>query len=304
MECENVGDVNADPDYLPLNPTMNSECCVSLLNSANELLGVLALERERHNGFGEGDLNLIKMAARHISIAIERAKQSEDLEFKSTFAARTSWAANIAHEVYNKVGNILNWAYLIRKTAEGNSNIEEYARHIEESVRELSNAIPRDNAPTEMINLDEAIKSTLDQITVGRSVKAAFTPGAPDMRVNVNLASFQYIFRHLLNNAARAMNHLAEKKIFVSTCITEDKAEIRFEDNGPGISDDKRMSIFHRPFTTKQKGGGFGLLYVRQIVENMRGEIELLKYQEGRGAVFLIQFPVIAAQEQEEHYVE
>lgn len=302
VECETVGDVSQDADYLNLNPSTNSECCVSLLNTHNELLGVLALERERLNGFAEDDLDLIKMAARHIGIAIERAQQSEALEFKSTFAARTSWAANIAHEVYNKVGNILTWAYLIKNTAEDNSEIKEWANYIEESVRELSNAIPRDNAPTEIANLDDALKSILDQITVGRNVETEFMPDAADVFIRVNLAYFQHVFRHLLNNAMRAMNDIDEKKIIVVTKALEDKAEIHFEDIGAGICDDKRASIFHRPFTTQQNGGGFGLLYVREIIEEMmKGEIELLPYQEGRGAIFCIQIP-IAMQEQDNRY--
>lgn len=84
MECENIGDVSQDADYKNLNPNTKSECCVSLLNSNQELSGVLVLEREWLNGFAEGDLDLIKMAARHIGIAINRAQQSEALNLKST----------------------------------------------------------------------------------------------------------------------------------------------------------------------------------------------------------------------------
>jgi sensor histidine kinase regulating citrate/malate metabolism len=67
--------------------------------------------------------------------------------------------------------------------------------------------------------------------------------------------------------------------------------EILFQDSGPGIKKDVQLSIFQRPITTKGRGG-YGLLLVRQMIEDMGGKIRLVPQKKGQGAVFSIRFPI------------
>lgn len=290
---ENVGDVSKDDDYLKLDYKVKSEFCISLLNARNELRGILALEKGQINGFNDQDIELIKTVALHISIAIERAKQSEELEYNSTVAAQTSWAANIAHEINNEVGKILNWAYLIRRSAGENPEIQEYAKNIEESVSQLSLSNPWASMPLEAVKMDAILNTKIQQVTMNRGIIVEFQPGAPDVLVMIKIVQFQHILKQLVNNAARAMHGLTEKRIFIATQLIKNNTvvEILFQDFGPGISEDKHSSAFQRPFTTKGTGG-FGLLFIRQMVEDMGGEITLLPYQKGKGATFSIHIPV------------
>src|SRR6185503_15587179 len=104
---------------------VQSELCVSLMGTKTNLLGVLVLERDKRNGFDSADEELVKTVAQHLSIAIERAKQSEELAFRSTVAAQTAWAADIAHEINNEVGQIRNWAYMLRDSLESGSELQQ-----------------------------------------------------------------------------------------------------------------------------------------------------------------------------------
>jgi signal transduction histidine kinase len=208
-------------------------------------------------------------------------------------AAQTAWAANIAHEINNEVGKILNWAYLIRKIAGENPEMQEYAKNIEESVSQLSISNPWANTPSEAVEIDTILNTKIRQLTIRRSIEVDFHPGAPGVKVMIKTVQFQHILKQLLNNAARAMLELDEKKIFVSTQpINNNTAvEILFQDFGPGISEDKYASAFRRPFTTKGSGG-FGLLFIRQMVDDIGGEVALLPYQKGMGATFSIRIPI------------
>ena len=293
LAYENVENVLKDNDYLKLDYRVKSEFCISLLGTGNELLGILALEKGQISGFSSQDIELIKTVAQHISIAIERAQQSEELEYNSTVAAQTSWAANIAHEINNEVGKILNWAYLIRKSAGENPEIQECAKNIEESVSQLSISNPWANTPSEAVEIDAILNAKIQQLTIRRSINVDFHPGAPGVQVMIKTGQFQHILKQLLNNAARAMQELDEKKIFVSTQLINDNTtvEILFRDFGPGISEDKYTSAFRRPFTTKGTGG-FGLLFIRQMVDDIGGEVTLLPYQKGMGATFSIRIPI------------
>ena len=51
------------------------------------------------------------------------------------------------------------------------------------------------------------------------------------------------------------------------------------------------MAIFNWQFTTKETGG-FGLLFIKQMIEDMHGSIILLPTQPGKGAAFLIHLPI------------
>jgi len=292
VKLENIKDVSKDKEYLVLNPKVKSEFCISLLSTKNELLGVLALEREKVDGFGEDDIEVIKAVATHISIAIERAQQSEDLEYNSTVAAQTAWAANLAHEINNEVGKILNWAYLIRKIAKESPEIREFAKNIEESASQLSSTNPWTGKPPTVVEIDVILRSYLEQVTPLRSIEVIFNLCAPEIKVELKTEQFQHVLRQLVNNASRAMDDLEKKKILVVTrVINNTLLEILFQDFGPGIREDKHLSAFRRPFTTKNTGG-YGLLFIRQMIEDMQGEIALEPYKKGKGAAFLIQLPI------------
>jgi GAF domain-containing protein len=291
VEFENIGNACEDRDYLGINYSTQSELCVSML-SKNDLLGVLVLERDQINAFEEDTVDLVKTVAQHLSIAIDRAQQSEELDFKSTVAAQTAWAADIAHEINNEVGQIRTWAYLIKNMAETGSDFQDYAQNIEDSAAVLSSVGPWSDQPERLVELDPALESVVHNYAIQKNVATEFWLEARDIFIKVNLMEFQHVFRQLVGNAARAMNTQHEKKIAIGSRQMDHRwVEITFRDCGPGITDELRLSLFQRRVKTKDKGG-YGLLLARQMVEDMGGRIKILPYQKGCGAEFSIQFPI------------
>ena len=293
---ENVANVIEDVDYIALNPMINSEFCISLLNTKGDLLGVLVLEREQINGFADDDIDLAQSVAQHLSIAIERAQTIAELEYKSVIIAQTSWAAEIAHEINNEVYKIQTSAYLIKKYSNKESEIYKHAESIEESAANLANVGQfREQAPI-LFEMDDDIKSYVLGVSLKRNITPKFRLHAHGIRINVNRMGFHYIFKQLIDNSVRAMKIQEEKQIYISTkLIMDGKVQILFRDSGPGIDDDIRLSLFQRPITTK-KSGGYGLMLIRQIVEEMNGQIMLKPFRSGRGAEFSIKMPYITDQ--------
>jgi signal transduction histidine kinase len=235
---------------------------------------------------------LSKTVAQQLNVAIERAQQSEELAFRSTVAAQTAWAADIAHEINNEVGQIRNWAYMIRDQLEEGSTLREYAKKIEESASVLSSAGPWSDQPPQVIKLDPFLERQLTSLVGQQNLTPDFNFAAMDAYILVNPSALQHVLRQLVRNAARAMSNSTVKKLSVSTHLLANSAvEILFRDSGPGISKDVRLSLFQRPITTKGRGG-YGLLLVRQMVEDMRGRISLVPQKRGQGATFSIRFPV------------
>jgi signal transduction histidine kinase len=291
VEFKNVADVTQDPDYLPLNNKVQSELCVSLMNTRNQLLGVLVLERDQLNGFDEAEIDLVKMVAQQLSMAIERAQEREELQFRTTVAAQTSWAADIAHEINNEVGQIQNWAYMLREQLPEGSELQMFAKKIEESAFVLSSTGPWSNLPPQVIKLDFSLRRHLENLANQRNLNIDFSLTTPEVYIRVNPVEFQHVLRHLVRNSARAMSMSKVRKLTVtSRFVNSYTVEILFQDSGPGISKEVQLSIFQRPITTKSRGG-YGLLLARQMIEDMGGHIKFIP-QKGQGAVFSIQFPI------------
>jgi signal transduction histidine kinase len=106
------------------------------------------------------------------------------------------------------------------------------------------------------------------------------------------------VIENLIMNSKDAFfnsNHeLQEKIIRVETQCNKSRAVIRFSDNGPGIPEEIKTSIFD-PFTTtgKKTGVGLGLSTVRNIVSAHSGTIAVRTDAEKGGAVFELTFPVV-----------
>ena len=61
-------------------------------------------------------------------------------------------------------------------------------------------------------------------------------------------------------------------------------------DQGPGVPVDLRDKIFTPFFTTREKGTGLGLAFVREIVRDHGGDVTVGDAP-GGGAVFRIELP-------------
>ncbi|MBR7831466.1 Spo0B domain-containing protein, partial [Actinospica sp. MGRD01-02] len=105
------------------------------------------------------------------------------------------------------------------------------------------------------------------------------------------------ILGNLIDNAFDAVAgkySLAEEPGRVTVSMVEDEDAIRIEvgDNGPGIPDTARESIFVDGFSTKPGSGtlrrGLGLALVHRLVQRLGGRIEV---SAGPGAVFTVTLP-------------
>jgi signal transduction histidine kinase len=97
------------------------------------------------------------------------------------------------------------------------------------------------------------------------------------------------VFKNLLYNAKEAMTAGGEITIEISEPGQE--VLLKFIDNGPGIPNEIKESLFE-PFVThgKVSGTGLGLSISKKIVEEHRGRIEYESFS-GRGTTFAIYLP-------------
>ena len=118
-----------------------------------------------------------------------------------------------------------------------------------------------------------------------------------DIQVEFDSDQMHRVIDNLIMNAKEGFftgHHGGEDKIiWVTARCEESHVLIRFADNGPGIPDEIRTSLFE-PFTTtgKKSGTGLGLATVRNIVSAHSGEIAVESKGKEGGAVFELKFPI------------
>jgi len=104
----------------------------------------------------------------------------------------------------------------------------------------------------------------------------------------------QTILRNILENAVK-YSQLGILNPFVNVTLSTEGIynTITIEDNGVGIKDDFARKIFD-PFVrdnTDRKGSGLELYIVKNAIDKLGGNIELVKSEPHVGTVFKLQFP-------------
>jgi PAS domain S-box-containing protein len=102
------------------------------------------------------------------------------------------------------------------------------------------------------------------------------------------------VLTNLLKNALEAMTTAGHVVLSAKRCNAS-VVELAVDDDGPGIADSVRATLF-KPFaTTKAKGTGLGLAFCRKVIEEHGGSLEAHKSELG-GARFAIQMPTVRDQ--------
>jgi len=111
------------------------------------------------------------------------------------------------------------------------------------------------------------------------------------------------LINNLVSNAVEAINEKGNVELTVGR--VKEMIHIIVSDNGPGISEKNKPFIFEPGFTTKfdQMGiasNGIGLSYIKNVIENIGGELKLLDTDEINRTSFEILLPVASLTERED----
>ena len=236
----------------------------------------------------------------------EREELISSLLIANKTAATGALSASIAHELNQPVAAIsLNTEFIQRKLSEGQTDsdgLKEVITHIQQDnhriakiVSTLRDIFRQDEIKTSDIHLDELIEQ----------IKPIIMPQARDLKINLNFDlnviqsipmnnnEISQVLINLLNNSIEALSNTnqSNKEINIHTRVFGNYVELKISDNGPGIPDQLKTSIFDLMKTNKKQGMGLGLWLCKHIIDRHQG---LISYQQSSlgGAEFLIQLPI------------
>ena len=256
-----------------------------LINHQNEMIGrVLTLQ----------DITIIK-------------KLEEEANRTNHLASMGKMAAKIAHEIRNPLGSIELFTSILKKDL-GNSNESiELVENILSGVKSINNIIanlllfvkPQQNPKFQLIDihehLDESLFFSSHLVKDNEWIKVTKKYCKQSIHIQGDFELLKQMSLNLLLNSIQAMQNGGE--LIISTKEVEFKdlgkfVEIKFCDNGIGISSENKNKIFDPFFTTKSRGTGLGLTIVHNIIKLHRGTINLSSLEK-RGTVCTVLFPLI-----------
>jgi len=208
---------------------------------------------------------------------------------RERLAALGQLTATVSHELRNPLGAIRTAVYLIR------GRTDDKGLGVEAALERADRSITRcDNIITELLDFTRTTDLSLENFRVGDWLdRLLYEQNAPegvtvrnemtarDLEVAFDEDRFRRVVINVFNNACEAMSEDYERTgrqdymLGITSRVSEDRFELIFHDNGPGIAPDTLEKIWEPLFSTKSFGVGLGLPTVKQIMQQHAGGIDI-----------------------------
>ena len=226
---------------------------------------------------------------------------------------RSIWvgmARETAHQLGTPLSSLAGWNELLKGEIDmvGDSRPEEQEERLTQIVLEMEHDTSRltkiasrfsqiGSTPELRVGrLGEVISETANYLRnrLPSEVSLEYAPGAmPPVPMNRELLG--WAFENLFKNAADALEGRPAGQSHVSTKVREEGewVDVLGEDNGKGIAPNAVKQVFLPGYSTKKRGWGLGLSFVKRIIEEYhKGKIEVAHSAPNRGTTFLISLPI------------
>ncbi|MDX1634647.1 MAG: ATP-binding protein [Marinobacter sp.] len=201
--------------------------------------------------------------------------------------------AGIAHEIRNPLGAISHAAQLMNESPnldDGDRKmldiIQRHSRRVNGIIENVLDLSRRHPADSEKVDLANWLEEFVDQYR--QSVSANFRKPvniqlhlAPELPpAPMDSSQMEQVLVNLCDNGLRYSElQTGEPSLTISAGATVDgeRAYLDIRDNGPGISEENRASVFEPFFTTDKSGTGLGLYLARELCEANQAHLSLLQ---------------------------
>lgn len=259
---------------------------------SNDELGYLASEIEH-------------MRSRLIASSIELEKEHEIRVASERLTATGKFAAGIIHDMKNPLAVIRASTELLELKVDDNPKVVKHCYDVNIQIDRLVN-LTRDilefcrgniRLELKLVNLADHFKEITEFHMAGykKSGVNLEISGNSDLNVNLDPNRFRRVVDNLLNNAREALK--PGGRVRIDWVKNREKLEISISDNGPGIPESIRNSLFE-PFVTsgKDNGTGLGLAVAKKIIEDHGARLSFESVS-GLGTTFKIELPIQLVEE-------
>jgi signal transduction histidine kinase/putative methionine-R-sulfoxide reductase with GAF domain len=285
-------------------------------SGAAQVVGVMTIYGEAaETGQSDWDHKVLACLANYAALAIQNAAHQETLKtvqeqraVAETFAAVGDIAANLLHQLNNKIGAIPVRVQGIEDKCETlvasdrylAINLDEIERSASEAMEvvrtNLSQLRPIQFAEVSVIDcVREALGDT--RLPEGLQVELNGLETLPP--VLAGQRSLAWVFANLLQNAAEASG--GQGKITIAGTALDSQVEISVADTGPGIPPELHERVFEWNYSgskpSRSSGLGFGLWWVKTLMARLGGTVSV-ESDGCCGTIFHLLLPIVAKQKE------
>ncbi|MCC5854786.1 MAG: nitrogen regulation protein NR(II) [Idiomarina sp.] len=204
-------------------------------------------------------------------------------------AAAQQLVRGLAHEIKNPLGGIRGAAQLLHAELHSEA-LEEYTRMImaqSDRLRGLVDRLlgPNRPGPRDWVNVHEVIARATDVMAVdmpaGVSIVKDYDPSLPELYASAD--QLEQVILNILKNALEAVG--SEGEVILRTRVSHGEAIygkqyrqaalISIIDNGPGVADALKDTLFYPLVSGREGGTGLGLSIAQSLVHQHAGKIEV-----------------------------
>ena len=294
-----VPEVNKHPDYFEGISGIKSELAVPI-KIKDQTIGVIDVEHDDFDAFGKDDQQALEALAAHAAIAIQNAKQFEELKrtyeelerTQSLVEARTALArlglvsSTWAHAIEGHAETILEDVQALSLALAPETLTEISMKKLNRIEKVAKKILEKPITPptssedgVEFVALNDLIRGRLAQLKEDVEISTVqFIPEftlRDSITVCVSPEWLRRAFDIVVDNAVKAVKYADIKRVVIITRQTNSWAEIVIKDTGEGIPDDLKNKIFSKPIQNSKNGLGVGLLIAQIILQAYGGEIQL-----------------------------
>ena len=232
---------------------------------------------------------LILMELRKID---QQKRISQELQQHAQQLAARDLVRGLAHEIKNPLGGLRGAAQLLEK-ALPDAHLKEYTGIIIAQADRLRNLVDRLLGPQRpgrhqvhnVHSVLEQVRRLVEmELPPGIRIERDYDPSIPDFEMGPD--QLQQAFLNIVRNAVEAMGsegHIRLKTRTVFQITIHGKryrlaAEIKIIDNGPGIPEQIRDTLFYPMVTGRDGGTGLGLSIAQNLIDQHKGRIECVSW--------------------------
>ncbi len=203
--------------------------------------------------------------------------------------------AGLVHDLSNVFETISEASELVLEDAQWTPVAEAIQRSVESGRRILGcyAGINRPGADLDLV-VERAATFLADFLHHMPGMQVKLVRNVPSgLRLGGSPSDWERVFMNLFLNAAQAMRGSGGGEVEVTAHADGRVAEIRIQDNGPGIPEEILAKIFKARFSTRNRQTGLGLHIVHSIVEENEGLVRAENRSDAPGAIFILSAPLL-----------
>lgn len=254
-----------------------------------------------HNGkdsVSSDQLHKFEVAIGKMDTIIQETKLLKELQRAEKMNAIGQLAASVAHEIRNPM-TVVKGFLQIFLAKEGLSDEEhmyvklmlEEMNRAEKIINEYLSLAKPDLELSEKVDAGELAYKVMDLMNSYALMSKSITMKTyvdEDVFIRGNVSELKQVLINILKNGIEAMKDGGS--LSLSVRIEDELGVFEIVDTGIGMSEEELQRLGTAFYSLKEKGTGMGLMVCYQIIERMKGFIEV-ESRKGEGTVFKIKVP-------------